>query len=157
MITGKDKGKQGQVLQVVRDQRVPRVFVSGINLVRYTHTQPPAGGGQSSCTVVLVLRQNSPNKHKHPTIVCIVCASHAVNACRLAGCCMKCNNLGRLLALAAPTCLSANGLGYHICFCAHGALQRLRTQPTVTIGGIETPGFKVRMEVRRLAMGVCHC
>lgn len=33
VMTGKDKGKQGEVLRVVRDQRVPRVFVSGVNMV----------------------------------------------------------------------------------------------------------------------------
>lgn len=33
VMTGKDKGKQGEVLRVVRDQRVPRVFVAGVNMV----------------------------------------------------------------------------------------------------------------------------
>lgn len=36
IMTGKDKGKQGEVIRVVRDQRFPRVFVSGINMVRGT-------------------------------------------------------------------------------------------------------------------------
>lgn len=33
VMAGKDKGKQGEVLRVVRDQRVPRVFVAGVNMV----------------------------------------------------------------------------------------------------------------------------
>lgn len=32
-MAGKDKGKQGEVLRVVRDQRFPRVFVAGVNMV----------------------------------------------------------------------------------------------------------------------------
>lgn len=33
VMAGKDKGKQGEVLKVIRDQRFPRVFVSGVNMV----------------------------------------------------------------------------------------------------------------------------
>jgi ribosomal protein L24 len=33
-MVGKDKGKTGEVLRVIRDERFPRVFVSGLNMVR---------------------------------------------------------------------------------------------------------------------------
>ena len=33
VMVGKDSGKQGEVLSVVRDRRFPRVFVSGVNMV----------------------------------------------------------------------------------------------------------------------------
>lgn len=33
VMTGKDKGKQGEVLTVIHDQRFPRVIVSGVNMV----------------------------------------------------------------------------------------------------------------------------
>lgn len=33
VMTGKDRGKQGEVMRVVRDQRFPRVFVQGVNMI----------------------------------------------------------------------------------------------------------------------------
>jgi ribosomal protein L24 len=36
-MVGKDKDKQGTVLRVVRDQRFPRVFVQGLNMVRHAY------------------------------------------------------------------------------------------------------------------------
>ena len=34
VMSGKDKGKQGEVMRVIRNQRFPRVFVAGANMVR---------------------------------------------------------------------------------------------------------------------------
>lgn len=36
VMAGRDKGKQGEVLKVIRDQRFPRVFVSGVNMVGHS-------------------------------------------------------------------------------------------------------------------------
>lgn len=33
VMTGKDKGQQGEVMRVIRDQRFPRVYVQGLNKV----------------------------------------------------------------------------------------------------------------------------
>lgn len=33
VMAGRDKGKQGEVLKVIRDERFPRLFVSGVNIV----------------------------------------------------------------------------------------------------------------------------
>ncbi|WIA22706.1 hypothetical protein OEZ86_009669 [Tetradesmus obliquus] len=33
VMAGRDKGKQGEVLKVIRDERFPRLFVSGVNMV----------------------------------------------------------------------------------------------------------------------------
>jgi ribosomal protein L24 len=45
VMVGKDKGKQGEVLRVVRDQRFPRVFVQGINMVSARGAQLHARAG----------------------------------------------------------------------------------------------------------------
>lgn len=39
--TGKDRGQVGTVLKVIRDIKIPRVVVSGINLVRPTSCRDP--------------------------------------------------------------------------------------------------------------------
>ncbi len=41
VLTGKDKGKEGEILRVIRES--DRVVVSGVNVVK-RHTKPGAGG-----------------------------------------------------------------------------------------------------------------
>eukprot|EP00775_Hariotina_reticulata_P007187 gene7187-7401_t len=49
VMVGKDKGKTGEVLRVVRDKRFPRVFVSGLNMMtRHVRKQPQDDGSEQS-------------------------------------------------------------------------------------------------------------
>jgi hypothetical protein len=124
-MTGKDRGKQGEVMRVVRDQRFPRVFVQGVNMVsaravtafNSNGSDSSSGGNGSSrgpelrvtpcrcCVPVCADHSQDPQAHQPhgPDCPRLQCADGGacmpVSVCRgvdvTAGCCLECVLAGR--------------------------------------------------------------